>query len=93
MKAVDWVILQMINYLWFQKFNYCLNPEIPDLMCPKNLEYLRTWNGELRFIQNINLKRFKKKDSLKVSVANIPDENQEEDSDKDMEDAQFEYIW
>lgn len=66
--------------------NY-LHAEIPDLMCPKNLEYLRTWNGELRFIQNINLKRFRKSNSQTVSSANKSSKNQEEDGDKDMEDA------
>ena len=34
--------------------------EIPDLLCPKNLEYLRTWTGVLRFIPNITIKRFRK---------------------------------
>lgn len=67
----------------------CLITEIPDLSCPKNLEYLRKWNGELRFIQNINLKRFRKTNSQSESVPSKPDdEHQEEDSDgSEMEDA------
>lgn len=36
--------------------------EIPDLGCSKNVEYLKEWNGELRFIQNIQLKRYRKRD-------------------------------
>lgn len=42
--------------------------EIPDLSCPKNLEYLRLWDGELRFIQNINLRRFRKKELMAPPV-------------------------
>jgi len=35
--------------------------EIPALDCPKNVEYLKSWDGELRFIPNIVLKRYRKK--------------------------------
>ncbi len=28
----------------------------------KSLEYFRDWNGELRFVQNIKVRRYKKKD-------------------------------
>jgi hypothetical protein len=31
-------------------------------LCPKNLEYLLSWTGELRFLQNITLKRYRKRD-------------------------------
>lgn len=32
--------------------------ELPDLMSEKEIEILRKWNGELRFLQNFTLKRF-----------------------------------
>lgn len=38
-----------------------LKTEIPDVMCPKNLDYLRKWDGALKFITNISLKRYSKK--------------------------------
>lgn len=41
--------------------------EIPALDCPKNVEYLKSWDGELRFIPNIVLKRYRRKD-LETSV-------------------------
>lgn len=31
--------------------------EIPDVMNSKQLQILRNWNGELRFLQNFALKR------------------------------------
>ena len=36
--------------------------EMPDLLDPDNYDYFNKWNGELRFVQNIKLKRFKKAD-------------------------------
>ena len=36
--------------------------EIPDLLDSKNLHYFLEWQGELKFVQNIKLKRFRKKD-------------------------------
>ena len=41
--------------------------EIPALDCPKNVEYLKSWDGELRFIPNIVLKRYRKK-NLETSI-------------------------
>ncbi|XP_026313523.1 translation machinery-associated protein 16 homolog [Hyposmocoma kahamanoa] len=35
--------------------------EMPDLMDQSQMEVLRNWNGELRFLQNFKLKRFAKK--------------------------------
>ena len=32
--------------------------EMPDLLDAKNLDYFRNWNGELRYVQNIKLKKF-----------------------------------
>ena len=31
---------------------------------PENLEYLRNWNGELRFVQNIKVRRFRKSELM-----------------------------
>ena len=36
--------------------------EMPNLLDNETLTYFRDWDGELRFIQNINLKRFRKSD-------------------------------
>eukprot|EP00050_Salpingoeca_kvevrii_P004722 m.258124 g.258124 ORF g.258124 m.258124 type:complete len:159 (+) comp11033_c1_seq24:2915-3391(+) len=33
--------------------------EAPDLTKPKNVARLREWNGELRFLQNIEMRKFK----------------------------------
>ncbi|KAJ8920469.1 hypothetical protein NQ315_005337 [Exocentrus adspersus] len=35
--------------------------EIPNLMDPVQLELLKTWSGELRYLQNFKLKRFSEK--------------------------------
>ena len=34
--------------------------EMPNLLDEENLKYFKNWNGELRFLQNISLKRFRK---------------------------------
>ena len=44
-----------------EEFSGC-GLEMPDLMDPKNFAYFREWNGELRFVQNIKLRRFKRKE-------------------------------
>ena len=36
--------------------------ELPDFFDLKNLEYFRQWEGEVRFVQNIKLKQFRKSD-------------------------------
>ena len=36
--------------------------EMPDLIDSENFKYFSNWSGELRFVQNIKLKRFKKSD-------------------------------
>merc|ERR1712071_553976 len=48
-----------------QEFETC-GLEIPDVMCSKNLEYLRKWDGSLKFISNISLKRCNKKNLLSL---------------------------
>merc|ERR1711974_175733 len=35
--------------------------EFPDLLDPDNFKYFRSWNGELRFVQNIKIKKFTRK--------------------------------
>lgn len=35
--------------------------EIPDLLDDRNLDFIRKWNGELRFLQNIKLVRLGRK--------------------------------
>jgi translation machinery-associated protein 16 len=34
--------------------------EMPNLLDEENFKYFNNWNGELRFLQNIGLKRFRK---------------------------------
>ena len=36
--------------------------ELPDFFDLQNLEYFRQWEGEVRFVQNIKLKQFRKAD-------------------------------
>lgn len=48
-------------FITFTFYFECFS-EIPDLLCPKNLEYIQSWNGELRYIQNIALKRYRQRD-------------------------------
>lgn len=38
--------------------------EIPDLMDPQQMNVVRNWNGELRFLQHFKLKRFTKKNFM-----------------------------
>lgn len=57
-------------------FSHSIFPEIPDVTIPKQLEMLRNWNGELRLLQNFNLKRFNRK-SLQ-HLASSCKNNQEE---------------
>lgn len=39
--------------------SFCL--ELPDLLNPAQVEVLRKWNGELRFLTNFKLRRISKK--------------------------------
>ena len=41
--------------------------EMPNLLDKGNFEYFKNWNGELRFLQNIGLKRLRKQDLLNDS--------------------------
>ena len=50
--------------------------EMPNLLDEETLEYFKKWNGELRFVQNISMKRLRKKDLLND---NICDQNMEAD--------------
>ena len=44
------------------------------------MEHFRDWNGELRFIQNIKVRRFKKKDLGNSSGDDITNDNDESTS-------------
>jgi hypothetical protein len=48
--------------------------ELPDLFDLENLEYFRNWEGEVRFVQNIKLRRFKKADLEAGSFDSTPEE-------------------
>ena len=54
--------------------------EMPNLLDKETLTYFRDWNGELRFIQNINLKRFRKSDL--VNDAGCVDETKDDVMDE-----------
>lgn len=43
--------------------------EMPDLLDKENFENFQKWEGELRFVQNIKVKRFRKKD-LEMETSN-----------------------
>ena len=49
------------------EFEGC-GPEMPNLLDEQTLKYFKEWNGELRFVQNIDMKRFRKNDLLEDSV-------------------------
>ena len=53
--------------------------EFPDLLDPDNFKYFRMWNGELRFVQNIKIKKFTRKALM---------ENQETESQIDETPAE-----
>ena len=44
--------------------NLFFTTEIPDMMCSKNVEYLRKWDGSLKFISNITVTRYSQKKLL-----------------------------
>ena len=46
--------------------------EMPDLLDPENFKYFTNWNGELRYVQNIKLKRFRRCD-LEASDSSTED--------------------
>ena len=50
-------------------FNGC-GIELPDLLDLENLAYFLNWNGELRFVQNIKLKRFRRSDLIDQNKKN-----------------------
>lgn len=56
-------------------FNGC-GLELPDFFDQKTLEYFRGWEGEVRFVQNIKLKRFRKSD-LEAGVYDVSESGQE----------------
>ena len=56
-------------------FNGC-GLELPDFFDQKTLEYFRGWEGEVRYVQNIKLKRFRKSD-LEAGVYDVSESGQE----------------
>ena len=36
--------------------------EFPDLTDPENFKYFQSWNGELKFVQNIKIRKFSKRE-------------------------------
>ena len=68
--------------------------EVPDLINGKNLNYFRSWTGEVRYFPNIKLRKIKKSDLNKENESNeinddegevLPDYVDQEDS-KGLED-------
>ncbi|XP_056640285.1 translation machinery-associated protein 16 homolog [Diorhabda sublineata] len=53
-------IIKMTIKREFEDFNTC-GIELPNLLDPIQLENLKKWNGELRFLQNFKFKMFSKK--------------------------------
>ena len=51
--------------------------EMPNLLDEQTLRYFKEWNGELRYVQNIDMKRFRKKDLME---GNVSDEHMEADN-------------
>jgi len=56
--------------------------EMPDLFDAKNLRYFREWEGELRFVQNISLKRFRRAD-LEAGLFEAAEEAEEKDTSEE----------
>ena len=42
--------------------------ELPDLYDPDNYKYFSNWNGELKYVQNIKLRRYKKSELEPVDM-------------------------
>ncbi|XP_069688769.1 translation machinery-associated protein 16 [Periplaneta americana] len=62
--------------------------EIPDLMNAKQLEILRSWNGELRFLQNFKLKRFSRKNLQSLISSSEPNQTKLETDESTSTSAQ-----
>ncbi|XP_060076660.1 translation machinery-associated protein 16-like [Ylistrum balloti] len=54
--------------------------ELPDLVNAKNFEYFKQWNGEIKYLQNIKLRKIAITDSEEC------DEDTSESQDKQMDD-------
>lgn len=53
-------IIKMNKKRELEEYNTC-GIEIPDFLDNRNFSVVRKWNGELRFLQNIKLRRYGKK--------------------------------
>ncbi|KAK7867619.1 hypothetical protein R5R35_014814 [Gryllus longicercus] len=71
-----------------EEFETC-GLEIPDLMNMQQLAYLRSWNGELRFLQNFHLTRYTRKQLEEKNDTLLPEDYLPQD-DKEEEDVAME---
>ena len=60
--------IEMAKKIESEEFHGC-GFEVPNLLDEENLKTFREWNGELRFVQNINLKRYTKKCLQDISTS------------------------
>lgn len=60
--------------------------EVPDLINGKNLDYFRTWNGEIKFLPNIKLRKMLRKDLDSAYEEMENDDVDEEENNTDDED-------
>lgn len=61
MKLVVWVSTLRKIMVCYKKNNCFVNLELPDLLNATQVEMLKGWNGELRFLPNFKLRRIGKK--------------------------------
>ncbi|XP_033740684.1 translation machinery-associated protein 16-like [Pecten maximus] len=55
--------------------------ELPDLINAKNFDYFKKWNGEVKYLQNIKLR--------KIAVSDLAEECDEDSSEDPQEDTQI----
>lgn len=75
-----------------EEYNGC-GFEIPDFLNSKNLLVVRKWNGELRFLQNIKMKRYNKKilEQLKLQDKIMTGDHQKSDRKSHIESTSNAY--
>ncbi|XP_075228085.1 translation machinery-associated protein 16 [Lycorma delicatula] len=59
--------------------------ELPDLFSESQVKMLREWNGEIRFIQNFKLRRFRKDQLLKIEEINVSHSKNQDGNEKMLE--------
>ena len=70
--------IQLTSKTELSDFQGC-GSELPDFFDLKNLEYFRQWEGEVRFVQNIKLKQYRKAD-LEAGLFDRPQTGQESEA-------------